>query len=261
MKTIKSRDGTTIAFFTSGAGAPLVLVHGTTADHSRWEPILHPLEAKFTVYAVDRRGRGESGDTEPYLIEREYEDIALLVDSLPESVNLLGHSYGALCSLEAATRTQNLRRLILYEPPFPIKGQVFNSAPLVAEMQAKLKSGDREGVVTLFMRDVAMFPQNELEMMKTLPTWKGRVAAAHTILRELAAPSKYKFEPQRFNSLRVPTLLLLGGESPTYRKTVANELKAAIPNSRISVMPGQQHAAMNTAPEMFVREVLEFLAE
>src|SRR5207253_10380171 len=117
MLETKSKDGTRIAFARSGDGPPLVLVHGTTADHTRWAPILGELEARFTVHAMDRRGRGGSGDAQDYSLEKEFDDIVAVVDSIGEPVHLLGHSYGALCSLEASLLTKNIRKLVLYEPP------------------------------------------------------------------------------------------------------------------------------------------------
>src|SRR3712207_2617173 len=100
-ETVTSVDGTPIAYWSSGEGSPLVLVHGTAADHARWRPVLPAFEERFTVYAIDRRGRGGSGDSDDYAIEREFGDVAAVVDSLGEPVTLLGHSYGALCALEA----------------------------------------------------------------------------------------------------------------------------------------------------------------
>src|SRR5262245_32171992 len=101
MQTIRSKDGTIIAVERSGMGPPLVLVHGTSADHTRWKPLLPRLEAHFTVCAVDRRGRGGSGDAPGYSITLEFDDIAAVIDALGEPALLLGHSYGAVCSLEA----------------------------------------------------------------------------------------------------------------------------------------------------------------
>jgi pimeloyl-ACP methyl ester carboxylesterase len=98
---VTSKDGTSIASWQSGSGPPLVLVHGTTRDHYAWDQVLPALSQQFTVYAVDRRGRGASEDGPIYTIEREFEDIAAVVDSF-SPVNLLGHSYGGICSLEAA---------------------------------------------------------------------------------------------------------------------------------------------------------------
>src|ERR1700738_3359572 len=127
METITSKDETMIAYQSSGTGPPLELVHGPTADHTRWTPILPALERHFNVYALDRRGRGGSGDAEQYAIEREFEDIVALVNSIDEPVFLLGHSYGALCSLEAARRTANVRKLVLYEPPIPTGIEIYPS--------------------------------------------------------------------------------------------------------------------------------------
>src|SRR5688572_24310787 len=117
MSTFRSGDGTTIACEKIGSGPPLVLVHGTAADHTRWAPVLPALSGRFTIYACDRRGRGASGDGASYAMEREFEDVAAVVDGIGGPVDLLGHSYGALCSLEAAVLARNLRRLALYEPP------------------------------------------------------------------------------------------------------------------------------------------------
>jgi pimeloyl-ACP methyl ester carboxylesterase len=112
METITSRDGTRIAYARSGAGPPLILVHGTSAAATRWAPVVPALEEHFTVYAVDRRGRGESGDADDYAIEREFEDIAALIDATGGPANVLGHSFGG-CALEAGLRTENLHRLIV----------------------------------------------------------------------------------------------------------------------------------------------------
>lgn len=111
MEQVTSTDGTAIAFWRSGAGQPLLLVHGTTADHRRWSGISPHLERHFTVYAMDRRGRGGSSDSPDYDIMREAEDVAAVVEAMGEPVSILGHSYGAICSLEAALLTDKVRRL------------------------------------------------------------------------------------------------------------------------------------------------------
>ena len=116
-ETVTSIDGTPIAYWRSGQGPPLVLVHGTTADHSRWAPVLPTFEEHFSVCAIERRGRGGSGDSEDYAIEREFEDVAAVVDSFGEPAFLVGHSYGAICALEASLLTPGVRKLVLYEPP------------------------------------------------------------------------------------------------------------------------------------------------
>jgi pimeloyl-ACP methyl ester carboxylesterase len=260
MDKITSKDGTMIAYQRSGVGPPLVLVHGTTADHTRWTPILPALEQYFTVYALDRRGRGGSGDAEQYAIEQEFEDIVALVNLIDERVFLLGHSYGALCSLEAARRTAHLRKLVLYEPPIPTGTEIY-PPEVLSRIQALLDGGDPEGALTTFMQDIVHVPPHEMKMLRSAPSWQARIAAAHTILREMRGSNEYVFEPAKFNNLATPTLLLLGGDSPAFFKAAIEAVHAALPNSQVVVMPGQQHTAMNTAPELFTREVLQFLAQ
>lgn len=261
MQKIISKDGAPIAYQRSGAGPPLVLVHGTTAAHSRWAPILPALEQHFAVYAIDRRGRGESGDGQSYTIEREYEDVAAVVDSIGEPAHLLGHSFGALCALEAALLTSYVRRLVLYEPPMPLSGASLYPEGMIDLLQAMLEAGDREAVLTVFFREVVRMPPHEFERYRSLPAWQARLAAAHTIVRESRAEERYEFKAERFKSLHAPTLLLLGGDSSQSFKAITTAVDAALPNSQIVVMPGQQHIAMDTAPELFVREVVMFLCE
>lgn len=261
MERITSRDGTPIAYERSGNGLPLVLIHGAAADHTRWTPVLQELEKHFAIYAVDRRGRGQSGDVEPYRIEHEYEDVIAVVHSIPGPVNLLGHSYGAICSLEASLKTPNLRKLILYEPPISTDIKKSNPPDALDRMNLSLRLGDREKALVTFLQEIAGIPESEISAFRSLPSWSSRVAVAHTIPREEASVDSYVFEPHRFSHMEIPTLLLLGGESPLFYRAAIETLKRSIPHSRIAVIPGQRHAAMDTAPELFLREVIGFLTE
>jgi pimeloyl-ACP methyl ester carboxylesterase len=259
MEKVSSPDGTLIAYYRSGAGSPLFLVHGTGATYARWGSILPRLEEYFSVYLIDRRGQGESGDNDIYSVEREFEDIATVVDAIGRPVNLLGHSFGGLCALEAALLTRNLRKLVVYEPALP------PSVPPIPEgvidrLQALLDAGDRESVLATFMREVVRLPPHELERFRASHVWPARVAIAHTLPRELRAQG-YEFNAQRFKELRTPTLLLLGGDSPDFAKAGIEALDSVLPNSRVAVMPGQKHIAMDTAPDLFLHEVLTFLIE
>jgi pimeloyl-ACP methyl ester carboxylesterase len=262
MERIVSKDGTRISYARSGTGAPLVLVHGTLSSHAGWAPVLPALEQHFTVYALDRRGYGESGDTEPYAIAREFEDIAALADSIGGEVNLLGHSFGGLCVLEAALLTTSLRRLIVYEPsPIPTPGVPLYPEGIIERMQALLDAGDRENVVITVFRDLVGMPPHELERFKASPRFAAYMAAAHAVPRESHAEEAYRFAPERFQNFNVPTLLLLGGDSPAFFKKTIDAWHTALPNSRIGELPGQQHVAHVTAPDLFVREVQAFLSE
>ena len=254
-----SKDGTPIAYECSGEGRPLVLIHGTAADHTRWTPILRELKRHFTVYAVDRRGRGQSGDVELYTIELEYNDVVAVVDSIPGPVNLLGHSYGAICSLEASLKTSNLRKLILYEPPIHTNVKINSPPDTVDRMNSYLHVGEREKALFIFLQEIVGIPQNEINLLRSLPSWSSRVASAQTIPREEASVNSYLLKPQRFSHMETPTLLLLGGDSPPFFRAAVETLKKSILNSRIAMMPGQQHAAMDTAPKLFLNEIIGFL--
>jgi pimeloyl-ACP methyl ester carboxylesterase len=258
VQTIDSKDGTTIAFERSGHGPPLVLVHGTTADHTRWKPILPALQMYFTVYALDRRGRGGSGDAPGYEIDREFEDVAALRDTIGQPAFLVGHSYGAICALEAAMLSTQVRKLVLYEPPIRTADTLY--APgLVERLNDLLTRGDREAVVTAFFREVVQATDDELRVLRSLPNWPARLAAADTVPRELRASEEYRFKGSRFVGFPIPTLLLIGGETPALYRDAVKAVHAGIPTAHVAVMPGQHHTAMNTAPEVFLRQVVGFL--
>jgi pimeloyl-ACP methyl ester carboxylesterase len=194
----------------------------------------------------------------PYSMEHEFEDIAAVIGSIPEPVTVLGHSYGAICSLEAALLTRNVAALILHEPPIPTGFDIY--PPGAADRIQKLTdTDDREGAVATFFRQIVRMPEHEIEMLRSLPAWKARVAASHTIAREMIADEQYRFVPERFRDPKLPALLLLGGDSPAFFKRAVEMVHQSLSGSRIVVMAGQQHAAMNTSPELFSAEVLKFL--
>lgn len=262
-KQVTSRDGTPIAYWTSGDGPALVLVHGATADHSRWEPILPLLEPHVTVVAIDRRGRGASGDAADYTVEREFEDVAAVVDAAAQAtggpVHLLGHSYGGTCALGGATLTDNLATLTLYEPAWSAEGEL-TPTELLDRFEALLTAGQREQLLETFFREIVGMPEHELAVYRTFPAWQRRIEAAHTLPRELRAlTNEQTFDPQRVTTIAVPTLMLLGDDSPDLAKTQTDDIAAQLQDVRIVVLEGQQHIAMDLAPERFIDAVLSFL--
>ncbi|SEM69617.1 alpha/beta fold hydrolase [Nitrosomonas marina] len=259
MKRIISKDGTSIACWQEGIGDPLLLVHGTTSDHLAWSPVTL-LKQQFSVWTMDRRGRGHSKDSPNYSLERECEDIAAVIDAIGTSVHLVGHSFGGLCSLEATRLTNNLQSLILYEPSISLAGSGWSSA-VKTSMERLHDSEDWEEVLLHFYRDILKTPRAELVALQTGPGWKARVATSHTVLRELRSIDHYVFNPQRFNSLQIPVLLLLGGDSSSRRYETASLLSQGLPNNRIGILHGQQHSAMRTAPDLFAHEIMKFLKE
>jgi pimeloyl-ACP methyl ester carboxylesterase len=260
MEQIKSKDGTVIGFWQSGSGSPLLLVHGTTADHSRWSPISPRLEQHFSVYAMDRRGRGGSGDSPDYDIMREAEDVAAVVEAIEEPVFLLGHSSGAVCSLEASLLTDKVSRLILYEPPIPT-GLPQYPPGVPDRIQALIDRGELEAALEVLFREVVRMPEHELKAYRQLPVWNVRIQLAPTIPREMTIDRTYSFNAEKFASFQVPTMLLLGGDSPPLFQQAIELVDSILPNSQVVILQGQQHIAMDTAPELFVKEVLHFLAK
>jgi pimeloyl-ACP methyl ester carboxylesterase len=258
MEQVTSSDGAFIVYRRSGAGPPLLLVHGTTADHRSWSAVAPLLEPHFTLYAMDRRGRGESGDTADYGLEREVADIIAVIEAIGQPVNVLGHSYGALCCLEAALQTDAIARLILYEPGLATGIELY--PPGVPErMQALIDGGDLEGAMVVMFREVVRMPEPELAEYRHSSLWAARLPLARTIPREMAAELGYHFNAARFADLRTPALLLTGGDSPAVLRQATALVHAALPNSRVAVLPGQQHIAYRTAPELFTAAVLVFL--
>lgn len=260
MLTATSRDGTRIAFWRSGDGPRLLLVHGVIADHTTtWRYVLPSLEQRFSVYAMDRRGRGGSGDAERYALAREAEDVAAVVDSIGEPVNVLGHSYGGLCSLEAALLSPNVRRLILYEGVHR-RGSDNYRPGLIDQLDAMLAAGHVEDMLVTMLRDLVGMPAEEIGLLRSQPeAWARRLGNAPTIPRELRADEAYRFAPERFRDMRQPTWLLVGGDSPARERESAEAIAVLLPDARVAMLPGQQHLAMYTAPEAFVAEVVRFL--
>lgn len=252
-----SSDGTPIAWAGNGAGPALVLVHGTDGDQGRWKPVLPVLASRFAVYSLDRRGRGLSGDADRYSLQCEVDDVVAVANSVGEPVRLLGHSFGAICALEAALACKIVCRLVLYEPPINIRESDFEArADLIGRLQAMVDRGDREGVVSTFLRERVRLTSLERDAMRGEPP---RGATAHTILRELRAIQDYKFNSEHLRNLAAPTLLLLGSESAPYLRTATEALHSVLPDSRITVMPGQAHIAIDAGTDLFVAEVLRFL--
>lgn len=262
-ETVTSADGTTIAVERTGSGPPLVLVYGNGDVHQFWDAggVRSTFAEHYTVYAIERRGRGQSGDGAVYELEREAEDAAAVVMAIDEPVTLLGHSGGALYSLEAALRTDNLHKLILYEPPLQVDDNELDIAEELTEIQTLVDRGENEQALVLFGGDIAGLPPDELDALRSAPTWQEMVDAAHTLPRELAAISEYKFEAARFADMTTPTLLLSGSESPPLYENATSAVNDALPNSRIATFEGEQHMAMHTAPDRFVDEVLTFISE
>ena len=263
---VLSRDGTRIAYWASGQGPPLVVVHGTPADHTRWRPLLPYMEPHVTVHVMDRRGRGASGDAPEYDLAREYEDVAAVVDAAAEAsgapVGLYGHSHGGIVAFGAATLTSNIRRLVLYEGwPVP-DPEVYALPPgLEDRLDALLAAGDRDTVVETLFRELELMSDEDMQALKAAPSWPGRVAAAHTIGREVRAETGARLDPELAARITVPVLLVTGEHSADPAKADIEAVAAALPDARIAVIEGQEHVADVLVPEVFAQQLLAFLRD
>jgi pimeloyl-ACP methyl ester carboxylesterase len=261
MKTVTSADGTRIAFWREGAGPPLLLVHGGVCDHLAWYFVVPLLARKFTVFTYDRRGRGESGDTPPYAVEREVEDIVAMLKAIGEPAHLLGHSAGGILALLAAERWDDLLSLTLYEPAFVVEGARDRPAPEVLDkMKALLAVGDRDEVIRIAMRETLDLPESEIAKMGAGPGWENLIAVAHTIPYDWELWDEPLVE-ERVRKVQTRALLLMGSESPSWLQVGTEAVLAALPCARLEVLQGQEHLATVTAPEMFAQVVVRFVEQ
>lgn len=259
METVISADGTSIAYWREGSGPPLLLVHGGVCDHLAWHFIVPFLVSNFTVYTFDRRGRGDSGDTPPYAVERELDDIAALLQMIGEPAHLLGHSAGGILALLAAERAENLLSLILYEPAFIVDGARERPGPEVLEkMRSLLAAGDRDEVIRVAMRETLALPESQIAAMEAGPGWEHLRAVADTVPYDLELWN-VTLVPERVRAIQTRTLLLAGSESPAWLQQAAQAVQAALPFARLSVLEGQEHHATLTAPELFAQVVTNFV--
>ncbi|HEX7472112.1 MAG TPA: alpha/beta fold hydrolase [Candidatus Limnocylindrales bacterium] len=275
---VTSRDGTPIAWFETDEGGPLptsprpplLLIHGATADHTTFRVVGPMFAARRRVIAMDRRGRGASGDASagtPYAIEREYEDVAAVVEAIAGRVggvvDVLGHSFGGRVALGAAPLTSRIGRLVVYESAPAPAGMSFDRPGLVERLVELEAAGNRVELMRAFMTEVVGMTADEFAAFQANPVWPIRLAAAHTLVRELTAEfgdGDATAIRRLGGAVRVPVLQLLGRDSRAVFAAGTEALDQALPDGRIVVLPGQKHAAHHGDPERFVAEVERFLA-
>jgi pimeloyl-ACP methyl ester carboxylesterase len=263
-RRVTSLDGTPIALFGSGSGPPLLLVHGTAGDHTTFRVVGPLLTQANAIEAMDRRGRGASGDTSPYSIEREFEDVAVVAEQLAAEaggpVPVFGHSYGGRCALGAALRTGAVGRVVCYEGAPTPPGRTYHPPGLEDRLQARLEADDPAGLLATFMTEVVGMSPTELEAYRANPVWPARVAAARTIPRELQAEATAAASLEVLAHVRQPVLQLLGSASLPVFRAATTALDERLANGRIVEIGGAKHAAHHTHPDAVVAAVRAFLA-
>lgn len=248
---VESVDGTPIAYRASGSGEPILLVHGSATSGADWLFVRRFLRDRLTVVIMDRRGRGHSGDGPDHAIEREAEDVLAVLDAVGAEL-LVGHSYGALCSILAAERTDRLRRLVLYEPPIAVRKDRLGT------LDELIAAGELDAALRTFLR-AAGTSDDQLDTIRSSPAWTVLLKAMPVLPRELHAAADWRNAREPID---VPTLLLLGAEtdSPAYLDGL-DELQSAFPNARRELIPGQQHVGHVFAPRAFADLLIDFCSE
>jgi pimeloyl-ACP methyl ester carboxylesterase len=234
------------------------MVHGSIADHTTFDPFVTVLGEQMTTYAMDRRGFGATDDTPVYSIERDFDDVAAVVDAVAartgKPVVLWGHSYGANCAMGGAARSDNVDRLVLYEPslgiPYP------NGS--IARVEAALARGDHDAAIVGVLVDILEMSDDEIEGFRASPIWPARLAAAPTIPRECRVEEDWVYRPGQFDTITAPTLLLAGSDSVPVVTEATMLAAAAIPDSDVRVLEGHGHFAHRTDPDLVTKIVVEF---
>ena len=258
---VQSQDGTSLAVWVDGGGPSLVLVHGSVSDHTTLSPFVDELAKDLTTYSMDRRGFGASGDAPGYAIERDFEDVASVVDAVAARtggpVAVFGHSYGANCAMGAATLTSNVHCLVIYEPSL---GLTYPPGSIEAVERA-VAAGDLDrAVVTMFV-DILEMTDEQIAALRasTTPSWATRIAGAHTLPRECRVEEGWVYQPGQFDAVAAPTLLLSGSDTPADLRRATYAAADAIPDTRIRVLEGHGHMAHKAEPAMVAAIVRQFL--
>jgi len=262
MQVVTSRDGTAIAYDKQGTGPAIVVVDGalTTRRSEAKAELIELLEPRLTILTYDRRGRGESRDTQPYAVAREIEDVAAVIGAAGGSATLYGHSSGACLALEAALALgpAQVSKLAMYEAPYDDDPAVREAWRIyLSDMTASLKAGRPGDAAALFMAFVGT-PAEQIEGMRQAPFWPDIEAVAPTLAYDHAGllGTDRSVPVERAARADVPTLVMHGGEGAPFMAQTASTLQKAIPGARLIALAGEGH---NVSPRVLAPVLSEFV--
>lgn len=258
-QTVRSADGTRIGFTKIGSGPiPIVMVHGAISSSGSWMSVATALAEHCTCYVMDRWGRGGSEARSEYAFEREAEDILAVLEVAGPDAYLLGHSSGAIYSLEAALEA-SLAGLILYEPPLHANHGRFveEILPRISEAAAEDRFDD---ALAIFLVEEAMVPEEELASLRMTPMWEAQVGLTPQSVIEWEDMARVAPTVEQYGNITVPTLLLAGTETKEHPSFATDDLDRLLPNVRKVMLEGQGHTAHRTAPDLVADEVARFLS-
>jgi pimeloyl-ACP methyl ester carboxylesterase len=241
LQTVTSKDGTKLAVDVSGSGPALVLVSGGSVDRGANAGLAEALRSHFTVYNYDRRGRGDSGDTPPYAVQREIEDIEAVIALAGGKAHLYGSSSGAGLAMEAAAAGAPVDRLVMWEPPYNLDPAGRPPADSVEQLDRMVAEGRRGDAAEFFMTQMVRLPSEFVAYARTQPWWAAQEAIAHTLAYDARVMGDYSVPTETAARVTVPTIILTGGASFDLFRPTAEALVAAMPNGRTDVLDGQEH--------------------
>jgi pimeloyl-ACP methyl ester carboxylesterase len=248
-----SKDETRIAFEKTGNGPALILVGGALSHRNGGKPLAATLERHFTVYTYDRRGRGESGDTKPYAVDREIEDLAALIERAGNHAYLYGVSSGAALVLQAAVKLgpTKVPKLAIYEPPYGQSERDFNEQK--TRVNQLVETGKPGDAAAFFFSAIGM-PPEAVEDMKRSPEWEGIKKVDFTLAYDYAVLGNGAV-PDTVKQIGVPTLVLNGEKSMPFMPKTADRIAELIPHAERKTLKGQTHQA---APDAVAPLLIEF---
>ncbi len=258
MNQVTSKDGTTIGFDQLGNGPAVILVSGGSVDRFSNAGLATLLAEQFTVFNYDRRGRGPSGDTLPYAVEREIEDIAAVADAAGGSAYLYGSSSGAALALEAARGLPSkITKLALWEPPYMLDPKARPPADTAKTFHDLVAEGRRGDAAQYFMEKVVGMPPEFVAGARSQPWWPAQEALAHTLEYDATVMGDYSLPDERIAAIRIPTLVVNGSASFPFMQSTADAIAELLPQGQRAVLPDQQH---NVAAEALAPVLKKFFA-
>lgn len=256
--SVHSADGTRIGYRRLGSGPALLFVHGSVSTHTDWMRVAKLLAPRYTCYAIDRRGRAHSGNGRlPYSLEREYEDIEAMMTQTGPLAALIGHSYGAVCTLGAALR-HPVPRLVVYEPPLPVGGLI--AGEFLRPYARAIAEGDADKALEIGLSHFTRLPAHIIALMRRSKAWPRLRTLAPSWTCELQAMDEADPSVERYAAITCPVLMLVGSISPEHPMHDASRaLAQVLPSARVETIEGHGHMAMRDAPEVVARLIADFL--
>ena len=253
---VTSADGTTIGYIQAGNGPSLVIVHGSLQCSADWTRALPHLAKHFTCYVMDRRGRGNSGDSEEYSLNKEYEDLKAVLEIAGSDAFVFGHSYGGICALETA-RTLPISKLAIYEPPLPAYKSV--TAHALEAYKKAVATAKNEQVLITGLTHFLRMNEDSLSIFRNSKGWQKSIDLTPTWTREIHVIDELEMGVKRFSSIKSPTLLLSSSNSLKHHVEPVEALHGTLPNATRVTIPDQGHNAHLTAPALLSEIISDFL--